>query len=81
MGRRRGRMTAVRTAAAVRSMSRQLERMRFARSSLPWPRLMPISGEPPRQMREATEPTMVTTGPQTPTPARAMSPISGMLPI
>ena len=38
-------------------------------------------GAPPTPTKTATEPTIVTTGPHTPTPARAVSPISGMLPM
>ena len=36
-------------------------------------------GAPPTPTRKAKAPSMVTTGPQTPTPARAVSPVSGML--
>ena len=40
---------------------------------------MLMRGAPPTPMREAKAPIRVTTGPQTPTPARAVSPITGML--
>ena len=40
---------------------------------------MLMSGAPPTPTRKAKAPSMVTTGPQTPTPARAVSPVSGML--
>ena len=42
---------------------------------------MLISGAPPIPTRNATEPTIVTTGPQTPAPASAMSPDPGIFPI
>ena len=42
---------------------------------------MLISGAPPTPMSEATEPTIVITGPQTPTPASAISPMPAMLPM
>lgn len=45
------------------------------------PRRMLIRGEPPIPIRKAAEPTIVTTGPHTPTPARSMSPVSGIFPM
>ena len=62
-------------------MSTQLDITRLASFRLPSPMRMLTRGAPPTPMREATEPTMVTTGPQTPTPARARSPTWGMLPM
>ena len=53
--------------------------MRRASSGLPAPMFMLMSGAPPTPTRKAKAPSMVTTGPQTPTPARAVSPVSGML--
>ena len=55
--------------------------MRAASSSRPSPMRMLISGAPPTAMRNATEPAIVTTGPQTPTPASAASPSPGMWPM
>ena len=72
-------MAAVITTAHTHSIKKQLFRMRWASSRLPAPMRMLISGAPPMPMREAKAPIMVTTGPQTPTPARATSPMSAML--
>ena len=62
-------------------MSTQLESTRRASFKLPSPMRMLTKGAPPTPMREATEPIMVTTGPQTPAPAKARSPTSGMKPM
>ena len=42
---------------------------------------MPISGEPPHEIQTAADPTIVTTGPQTPTPASAISPTFAICPM
>ena len=55
--------------------------MRFASSGLPSPMRMPINGDAPHDIHTAAEPTMVTTGPQTPTPASAVSPAPAMWPM
>ena len=55
--------------------------MRFASSGLPSPMRMPISGDAPHEIHTAAEPTIVTTGPQTPTPASAVSPTPAMWPM
>ena len=62
-------------------MRKQLARMRSAASRSPSPSLMLMSGAPPTPTRKAKAPISVTMGPQMPTPARAVSPISGMLPM
>ena len=79
MGRRRGKHTAIRAREHTLSMRKLLERMRRASSVFPAPMRMLMRGAPPTPMREAKAPIRVTTGPQTPTPARAVSPITGML--
>ena len=63
------------------SMRTQLVRIRSAAFLSPCPIFMLISGAPPIPTRNATEPTIVTTGPQTPAPASAMSPEPGIFPI
>ena len=45
------------------------------------PMLMLISGAPPMPISEATEPIKVTTGPHTPRPAKARSPVLGIFPM
>ena len=79
MGRRRGYTTAIRATEQTHSIKKLLARMRLASSVFPAPMRMLIRGAPPTPIREAKAPIMVTTGPQTPTPARAVSPITGML--
>ena len=79
MGSRRGNTAAVSATALTHSIKKLLERMRRASSVFPAPMRMLIRGAPPTPMREAKAPIMVTTGPHTPTPARAISPISGIL--
>ena len=79
MGWRRGNTTAISATEQTHSIRKLLERIRRASSVLPAPMRMLMSGAPPTPMREAKAPIRVTTGPQTPTPARAVSPITGML--
>ena len=74
-----GKTAAVSTTAQMHRMRKLLERMRLASSVRPAPMLMLISGAPPTPTRKAKAPSMVTTGPQTPTPASAVSPVTGML--
>ena len=63
------------------SIKKQLARMPRAASSSPSPRLMLSSGAPPTPTRNATEPTIVTTGPHTPAPASASAPSPGIWPM
>ena len=79
MGRRRGNTAAIRATEQTHSIKKLLERIFRASSVLPAPMRMLMRGAPPTPMREAKAPISVTTGPQTPTPARAVSPITGML--
>ena len=79
MGCRRGKTTAIRATEQTHSIKKLLERIFRASSVLPAPMRMLMRGAPPTPMREAKAPISVTTGPQTPTPARAVSPITGML--
>ena len=81
MRRAKGKIPAIRAAALTHSIRKQFAMMRLAPASSFSPSLMLISGAPPTPIRKATLPTMVTTGPHTPTPARATSPTTGMLPI
>ncbi len=81
MGSRKGRIPPISRAENTRSIKKQLASTRFASFKLPSPMRMLTRGAPPTPTKTATEPTIVTTGPHTPTPARAVSPISGMLPM
>ena len=63
------------------SIKKQLASTFLAAERSSSPMRMLTRGAPPTPTSTATEPTMVTTGPHTPTPARATSPISGMLPM
>ena len=63
------------------SMQNPVRRMRLASSGLPSPMRIPISGDAPHEIHTAAEPTIVTTGPQTPTPASAVSPTPAMWPM
>ena len=79
MARRRGKAAAISATAQTQSSRKLLARMRRASSIFPAPMRMLMRGAPPMPMREAKAPIMVTMGPQTPTPARARSPTTGML--
>ena len=81
IGRRMQNSTAVSASDSVQSMRKALARMARASSFFPSPRRMLMSGAPPTPMSEATELTIVMTGPQMPTPARASSPTPAMLPM
>ena len=63
------------------SIRKLLASIFFASFSLPSPILMLMSGEPPIPTSEANADIIVTMGPQTPTPARAFSPISAIFPM
>ena len=63
------------------SMQNPVRRIRLASSGLPSPMRMPSSGDAPHEIHTAAEPTIVTTGPQTPTPASAVSPTPAMWPM
>ena len=73
--------TAVMTTDSTVSMRKLLAMMLFALFRFCSPMLILISGAPPIPISDATEPIKVTTGPHTPRPARARSPISGILPM
>ena len=67
-------------ARAVRNI-KQVESIFSASSSLFAPSLMLTRGPPPMPTNRARAEIMVTMGPQTPTPARAISPIPSIFPI
>ena len=75
------RKSRVRLMERTTSMRKQLSRILLASRGRPSPIRMAIRGEPPSPTREAKEPSRVTIGPQTPTPARAVAPITGILPM
>ena len=75
------RNTPVSTTDSTPSMMVQLARICSAPFWLFSPMRMAIRGAPPSPTRKAKEEISVTTGPQTPAPASATPPISGMLPI
>ena len=81
MGSRSGMTSAIIASENASSMTKPVRRMRFASSGLPSPMRIPISGDAPHDIHTAAEPTMVTTGPQTPTPASAVSPAPAMWPM
>ena len=72
---------AVMTTEITESSRKQLAKIWEAPFSSFSPRRMLISGAPPIPTREPKAVIRVTIGPQTPTPARAVSPISGIFPI
>lgn len=81
IGARSGMTSAIIASEKTSSMAKHVRKMRCASSCFPSPIRMPISGEPPHEIQTAADPTIVTTGPQTPTPARAISPTPAICPM
>ena len=73
--------TAIITQDMAQSITKQLARILLAATGFPCPMRMLIRGAPPTPTQLAKEEIRVTMGPQTPAPARAASPISGIFPM
>ena len=81
MGVRNSWNAAVSTTLSASSRETQLPKICSAPSLSPAPRRMPARGAPPMPAKAAKADTIISTGKVTPTPVRAVAPMSGMLPM